>query len=80
MEVQILGFSAGSEMLRIVIGWSDPDTGFGQIEIMQYLDEEYGSVVIDSELMDRPFIKDVLNALVDKARVRGEPLDKEEDV
>lgn len=78
MEVGIFGVSGTGETLRFIIDWQNEEKGFGQIEIMQYLDGD--SVVIDSELMDRDFIKSVLNALVDKARVRGEPLDKEEDV
>ena len=74
MEAKIFGVSGSNEIVRFMIEWEDEERGFGQIEFIQYL--EGGSIVIDSELMDRPFIKLVLNALVDGARVRGEPLDK----
>ncbi len=74
MEVDIFGVSGTPDMIRFTLNWDDPERGFGQIEFRKYSDKE--SVVIDSELMSRDFIKSVLNALVDKARVIGEPLDK----
>ena len=74
MEVDIYGVSGSADVIRFMLSWSDPETGFGQMEFIRY--NESDGIVIDSELMDRDFIKSVLNALVDKARVRGEPLDK----
>ena len=47
----------------IKIEWNDVDFGFGNI----YIFEEDGILKIDSEFMEKDFVKEVLSHIVDQA-------------
>ena len=73
MNAVITGVRAVEGQLGVNISWHSPEKGFGQLSLTQYLSEGEPVLVIDSELMSRETVKEILDALVDSARILGEP-------
>jgi len=51
------------------IEWAVKDIGFG---IITFIKNDDGEIVIDSELMGRTFVKEILNYLVDHTKFTDE--------
>jgi hypothetical protein len=51
------------------IEWAVKDIGFG---IITFIKNDDGEIVIDSELMSRTFVKEILNYLVDHTKFTDE--------
>lgn len=77
MDVYIEGIKSwssdvdGSHNLLISVGL-DCEKGFGNLEITQIMKGTKVDFYIKNEFMSRDFIKRVLNALVDKAKLENE--------
>jgi hypothetical protein len=59
---QVDMFKNSKDVVVLLIDWSQEGTGFGQIIIKKYPDEQ---IVIDDEYMGKEFVKEVLNAFID---------------
>jgi len=67
MDAKILGIYANETEVGIKIGWCDTERGWGEILITR--NSPRFDIVIDSETMGKDFVKEVLNKLVDNARL-----------
>jgi len=62
------GVYKDKDHVAIVVEWS-ADIGFGEIIIKQYANDD---IVMDTELMGKDFVRDVLHKFVDDAVERAE--------
>jgi len=67
MDVEIIGIFANENQVGFKLSWCDTIEGFG--EILFTRNGSMFEIVIDSENMGKDFVKEVLVALVDKARL-----------
>jgi hypothetical protein len=65
VDVYIDGVFSNKDEMGISIAWAAKGTGFGNISITEFTT---GEVLIDTENMSKEFVKEVLCALIDKAK------------
>lgn len=66
-STEITGVASNEEGFAFRISWLDPEKGFGNIDI--FYSKKHGTT-IESEAMSKDFVKEVLNAMVDGAKLR----------
>lgn len=78
-EVRLEGVYANPEEMGITLGW-EGDEGYGLINFRFYYpetEEQDYFIAIDSELMGREFVKQVLCQMVDNAKLTHEIMGEE---